>query len=243
MSTDHEYLLMQVRNQDDPMAPHEVRCFASHLDCPVERIRTWDLLGGCPSTEELRNCDAVLLGGSGDYSVVKGGDWLEPAMTAMQMLFDNDIPTFASCWGCQAMARALGGEVRTDPDSAEVGTYTLSLTDAGQADPVFSFLGDSFPAQMGHEDLVTKLPEGAICLASSERTRNQGWMIPGKPIYCTQFHPELNLSQLLDRLRYYPKYIRKITGMDYDQFVEERCRDTNETDGLLKRFVEVVVEH
>ena len=66
---------------------------------------------------------------------------------------------------------------------------------------------------------------------------------PGEPIYCTQFHPELNLSQLLDRLRYYPKYIKKITGMDYDQFVEERCRDTDETDGLLKRFVEVVVEH
>jgi GMP synthase (glutamine-hydrolysing) len=140
------------------------------------------------------------------------------------------------------MARALGGEVQTDLDSAEVGTYTLTLTDAGRADPVFSILGDTFPAQMGHEDLVTKLPEGAVCLASSERTVNQGWTIPGKPIYCTQFHPELSLSQLLDRLRHYPKYIRKITGMEYEQFVEECCRETNETDGLLKRFVEVVVE-
>ena len=69
----------------------------------------------------------------------------------------------------------------------------------------------------------------------------QAWTLPGKPIYCTQFHPELNLAQLLDRLRHYPKYIKRITGLDYDAFVEQMCTDSRETDGLLARFASQVM--
>lgn len=241
MLADLEYLLIQVRNPDDPMAAHEVACFASHLHCTIDRIRAWDLLAGSPTNDDLRHCDIVLFGGSGDYSVVKGGDWLSPAMESMQLLVEHDKPTFASCWGCQAMARALGGTVRHAPECAEVGTHNLHLTDAGQSDPVFAPLGDAFLAQMGHEDIVETLPEGGELLASSERTTVQGWTIPGKPIYCTQFHPELNLDQLLDRLRHYPKYIKRITGLDYETFVEQMCTDTHETDGMLARFASQVM--
>ena len=241
MLADFEYLLVQVRKPDDPMAPHEVDCFATHLHCNADRIRTWDLLGGCPTRDDLRHCDIVLFGGSGDFSVVKGGDWLPPAMDAMRLLVEHDKPTFASCWGCQAMARALGGVVRTDHDCAEVGTHRLSLTEAGESDAVFSPLGRSFLAQMGHEDLVGTLPDDAVLLASSERTEVQAWTLPDKPIYCTQFHPELNLSQLLDRLRHYPKYIKRITGLDYDTFIEQMCTDSRQTDGLLARFASQVM--
>ena len=236
MLADFEYLLIQVRNPDDPMAPHEVDCFASHLHCAPDRIRTWDLLDGSPTRDDLRHCDIVLFGGSGDYSVVDGGEWLPQAMEAMRLLCEHDKPTFASCWGCQAMARALGGSVCHSPECAEVGTHRLHLTDAGMSDPIFSPLGESFLAQMGHEDIVDPLPDDAVLLATSERTTVQAWTLPGKPIYCTQFHPELNLAQLLDRLRHYPKYIKRITGLNYDAFVEQMCTDTRETDGLLARF-------
>ena len=82
-----------------------------------------------------------------------------------------------------------------------------------------------------------------MLLASSERTEVQAWTLPGKPIYCTQFHPELNLSQLLDRLRHYPKYIKRITGLDYDTFVERMCTDARDTEDMLLRFVQHVLEH
>jgi GMP synthase (glutamine-hydrolysing) len=241
MLGDLEYLLIQVRKSDDPMATHEVDCFASHLHCTPDRIRPWDLLAGSPNRDDLRHCDIVLFGGSGDYSVVTGGEWLAPAMDAMRLLYEHDKPTFASCWGCQAMARALGGTVRHEPECAEVGTHQLHLTDAGHSDPTFAPLGDSFLAQMGHEDIVHTLPDEATLLASSKRTTVQAWTIPGKPLYCTQFHPELNLSQLLDRLRHYPKYIKRITGLDYEAFVEQLCTDSRETDGLLTRFASQVM--
>ena len=67
-------------------------------------------------------------------------------------------PAFASCWGFQALARALGGEVVTDLVRAEVGTFEIQLTAAGRSDPLFGPLGERFLAQLGHQDVVTRLP-------------------------------------------------------------------------------------
>ena len=234
------YLLLQVRNPDDPMREHEVRCFAGALRCPPSHIVVFDLLSGCPTPRDLAREDIVLLGGSGDYSVAAGGDWLEPALDAMRELYQLNKPTFASCWGFQVFARAMGGEVVTDMSRAEVGTYELYLTEAGRRDPVFGPLaeaGPTFWAQMGHKDLVVRLPDGAELLASSDLTRNQAFRFPDKHIYATQFHPELNAETLLDRLRTYPQYIEKIVGMPYEEFVRTSVRGSAHTEGLLIRFI------
>ena len=76
-------------------------------------------------------------------------------------------PTFASCWGFQALAKALGGSVVSDITRAELGTCELQLTQAGQRDPVFRQLGASFYAQVGHHDTVDVLPADAVPLARS----------------------------------------------------------------------------
>jgi len=235
------YLLLQVRKPGDVMAAHEIRGFAKHLRCQESTIRIHDLISGQPSRASLDDVDAVLIGGSGDYSVVTGGPWLESALDTMRQLHDLSKPTFASCWGFQAFSLALGGSVVTDLDRAEVGSFDLHLTQMGREDPIFSPMGEVFCAQMGHQDIVEKLPEGALCLASSERVANEAFVFPGKPIYGTQFHPELDLSTLLDRLRTYPAYIRSITGLEYDQFVRTCCRESTATEGLLERFARHVL--
>ncbi|TDJ58070.1 MAG: type 1 glutamine amidotransferase [Planctomycetota bacterium] len=237
------YLLLQVRNDDDPMAGHEVDCFARALNCPPEQISEFDLIAGSPSDAELDAVDIVLLGGSGDYCVSKGGAWLDPALDTMRQLHATSKPTFASCWGFQAMAQALGGHVIADASRAEVGTHEVFLTTEGRADPLFGALaeaGDHFPAQMGHEDVVDRLPPDAVLLAKT-RLSNQAFYFPGKPIYCTQFHPELDRETLLDRLRKYPTYIERITGIPYDQFVQNNTGESVHTDALLARFVALVM--
>ena len=181
MTEDPQFLLLQVRNPDDPMKEHEIECFARSFRCSKDRIHIFDLLGGVPSDEALNEVDVVLLGGSGDYSVAKGGPWLPAALETMRELYEYSKPTFASCWGFQAMARAMGGEVVTDRDRAEVGSMTLKLTPEGLRDPVFGPLGESFGVQIGHEDIVTKLPAGAVLLASSDRVPNQAFRFEGKP--------------------------------------------------------------
>ncbi len=234
----HKFLLVQVRDQDDPILSQEVACFSDSLKCDSAQITVFDLLSGCPTADYLSRFDAVLLGGSGDYSVAEGGDWLPPALQAMRELYDLGIPTFASCWGFQAMAAALVGEVITDMSRAELGTVEVCLTDAGRSDPLFGCLESCFPAPMGHQDCVVKLPPNAIRLASSSKVKNQAFKIADKPIYGTQFHPELNRSSLIDRVKAYPKYVEAITGEPLEKFIE-KCEPTD-LQKLLRTFAQSV---
>lgn len=231
------YLLLQVRNENDPMRAQEVESFSRGLQVPAERIAVFDLLSGSPSVSSLTAADMVLLGGSGHYSATGDGDWLKSALGVMQGLHETAKPTFASCWGFQAMARAMGGTVIKDLSRAEVGTHTLHLTAAGKDDPIFAPLGDTFQGQMGHEDCVITLPEDGVLLASSGRVENQAYRFRDLPIYCTQFHPELNLADLLARVEIYPEYVERIAGIPPQRFVE-LCGETLETEQLLLRFVE-----
>ena len=223
------------------MRQHEVASFARALEVDEDQILIFDLLSFALERRHLAKADMVLLGGSGHYSATAvEGEWLERALDSLRLVYDRAVPTFASCWGFQAMARAMGGEVVKDLNRAEIGTLQLWLTKAGRTDPVFGPLGEMFFGQMGHEDVVTKLPPGAVRLAHSERVQNQAYRFPDRPIYCTQFHPELNCGDLLTRVVHYPDYIRKIAGMEPDQFTK-LIRETPETEALLKRFVETFV--
>jgi GMP synthase (glutamine-hydrolysing) len=236
------YLLLQVRDDGDPMRTQEIGCFARALHCSRTQIAVFDLLRGCPSLSQLTAVDAVLLGGSGDYSVAEGGAWLEPALDAMRELHALGKPTFATCWGFQAMAQALGGHVVTDLARAELGTLEVDLTIAGRADPVFGPLGDAgptFAAQIGHQDIVERLPEGAALLALTERAPH-AYTFAGRPIYCTQFHPELERATFLERVRNYPAYVTSITGLPYDQFEALHARESPHANRLLARFRDVV---
>ncbi len=180
----------------------------------------------------------VLLGGSGDYSVAAGGTWLPAALETMRELHDWGKPTFASCWGFQAMALALGGAVITDLQRAELGTETIRLTDEGCRDPVFGGLPRQFVAHVGHQDIVERLPRGATLLASTPRVEHQAFCIPGKPLYCTQFHPELTRRTFLERVRAYPEYVERIAGVPYDEFATG-CVEAPEAATLIRRCIDL----
>ena len=234
------FLLLQVRNDDDPMRTHEVMCFARAFGVEQSQIDIWDLLSGAPTPAELDAHDVVLLGGSGDYSVARGGPWLPAALESMVALHDMSKPTFASCWGFQAMARAMGGEVVTDRDRAEVGTVWLTVTPEGALDPVFGSLGERFPVLIGHEDIVTRLPEQAQLLASSPTIENEAFCFPGKPIYCTQFHPEIRREDLISRLAKYPSYM-PLTGAHDLEELAQITPETPEAESILGRFLDHVL--
>ena len=222
------------------MRRQEVECFARAFGCAPEHIVVFDLLSGVPSANSLDEFDIVLLGGSGDYSVARGGDWLPAALAAMTTLYERSKPTFASCWGFQAMARALGGKVVTDRGRAEVGTIWLELTTSGLQDPVFGPLGKRFQVQIGHEDIVTELPKGATLLASSTQVENEAFRFDGKPIYCTQFHPELNRAGMVERLRSYPSYLPLTNANTLEEF-EAITPETLEAEAILARFRDLVL--
>jgi|TARA_B100000809_G_scaffold8137_1_gene7909 GMP synthase (glutamine-hydrolysing) len=222
------------------MAAQEVLCFARSLPCTSSNIEVFDLLSGAPSTLALKRTDVVLIGGSGEHSVVRGGPWLSRALDTMTELYAKSRPTFASCWGFQAMAQALGGTVVTDRDRAEVGTAWVELTHDGEADPVFGPLGKRFRVPIGHEDVVTKIPKSARLLASSDLVENQAFVFLDKPIYATQFHPELNRADLVARLTKYTEYL-PLTGHKSIKEFEDNTPETPESESILPRFLKEVL--
>jgi GMP synthase (glutamine-hydrolysing) len=241
------YLLLQTRNPGDPMAAQEIRCFAKALECEISAISVFDLIGSAPSIDTLQRVDMLLLGGSGHYSVATRASgpgetdrprspWIDRTLDTLREIHRIAKPTFASCWGFQAMARAMGGECFNDVPNAEVGTIELQLTDAGCADPIFGTLPRQFVGQAGHEDHVVRLPSDAELLASSSRVSEQAFHFIGRPIYCTQFHPELNRAAMLERVIAYPEYIARIAQISFDEFVQN-VRETPEANSLLRRFV------
>ena len=55
----------------------------------------------------------------------------------LSRIVSSNKPTLGVCCGGQMLARLLGADVVKSPRK-EVGGYTISLTDAGMADPIFS---------------------------------------------------------------------------------------------------------
>jgi len=194
-------LLLQARQADDPMAAHERRCFVDKTGLGDDQFIVFDLTQGPPQRSCLTGCDVVMVGGAGDYYVSKGD---LPGFDALLAFFRDVVadgfPMFASCFGYQCLVLALGGEILYDPANTEVGTYRITLTEAGETDELFSILPARFRAQEGHKDRATRNPPGALNLASSAQSPYQALRIPGQPIWATQFHPELD--RLTNRERY-----------------------------------------
>ena len=127
-----------------------------------------------------------------------------------------------------------------DPESTEVGTYELSLTEDGIEDPLFGQLPPVFWAQLGRKDRATALPDGIPNLASSERCGMQALRVPGQPVWASQFHPELDCDTNRERyLLYLAGYSDHMSAEEREEALS-RFRASPHTEGLLRCFVEPV---
>ena len=237
------FLLLQARNPGDPSGPHERDAFCEILARPPEAIGVWSLLEGAPPGTLLDEADCVLVGGSGEYGIPEAPEhpWLVAFVQLMGQLAEDGFPTFASCFGFQALCLALGGVVERDKSRAEVGTFELSVTADGKDDPLFAPLDPRFLAQLGHKDHVTRLPDGVVHLARSERSEFQALKIPDKPIYATQYHPELSMTRNRER---FMRYLEQYTDPDMPDSPEKVLAAYRESQGasnVLRTYVEEIL--
>jgi len=241
MMTAPTVLLLQARVPEDPMLDQERRCFASTSGLSEEKLKTHDLCQGPPSLAEVRRHDAVMVGGAGDYYVSKGNlPHFEGFLDLLRAIVDTRHPMFASCFGYGCLVQALGGEVIHDPEHTEVGTFELTLTEAGRADELFKALPDRFWAQMGRKDRSARHPHDWPALARSATCPFQGLRVPDAPIWASQFHPELDLDTNLERYRHYlPSYARHMSEAEIQKVIDGFCASP-QASSLLRRFIELV---
>ena len=154
----------------------------------VRAVPLW--LRDVPGVGELGD-GLLVLGGT--MSAHDGAEysWLEPLKQLMVDAVDAGIPTLAICLGHQLLAEAFGGQVTVShPGGGEHGAYPLTWHEAASGDPLLGRLAEGGRTLLAesHSDAVTRLPDGAVQLASSERYPNQAFRV-GSAVG-VQFHPE-----------------------------------------------------
>ena len=234
--------LIQARLADDPMGAHEVRCFSEQCGLPLDAFRIHNLALEPVEPAWLNDCDAVMVGGSGNFSLVLGGfEWQEPMLELMRTLIARRMPAFASCFGFQALVQGLGGQLERKADAGEVGTFEITVAPEAGADPVFSILPPRFQAQLGHLDGATALPPTLINFACSELHPYQAVRVQGAPIVATQFHPELTQETNVDRFMSYLSHYRTAGTSLADEMaqIEQRFAPSPNASRLLPRFLEI----
>lgn len=199
-------LLIQIR-EDEATRKHEIDCFVRRSGIDAKKLISIDSLKTLPKSDLLEDADVLVVGGSGDY-LISEGDVPEQIAAIGEVLTaarEKQIPTLAICFGAQIMAHVFGGKVEKDVSRQELGTYEIEKSSMAEHCPIFKDLPESFHVQLGHKDHITALPNGAIHLASSERSEVQAFTFPGEKVYAYTFHPELDAEDIRWRLDYYAK--------------------------------------
>jgi len=232
------FLMVQVR-RDRTMKLHEITCFETCGGVADGRVLDHDLLERPVTAEELDDVDAVIVGGSGDYSVLDPVPNLGSLVELVHEARFRGVPILGSSWGAQFLASAFGGKVARDPERREVGTISVRLEPAAKTDRLFRDMPAEFLAQTGHKDRIVKLPQDAIRLAGSERCPVQAFTFPATGIYGFQFHPELAKDDVVMRLRYYKdNYVTVDESVDK---IAAALKDTPESCGLISKWIDRVV--
>ncbi len=243
MAASPKLLLLQARRAEDPELEGERLVFASRLGVPEAQVASHNMVATVPSLEHLRAHDAILIGGSGDYYVSNGEfPGQNRLLEVLAEAADGSTPIFASCFGFHLLTAALGGEIIHDPANIELGTYRVALTEEGRSDELFATLPESFLAQLGRKDRATHLPPGAVHLASSEQCPMQAFRVGERPVWATQFHPELdaktNRRRYMVYLESYESYLDEKARVN----VASRFRESPATEALLRRFLGIVFD-
>ncbi|GAA0897944.1 glutamine-hydrolyzing GMP synthase [Virgisporangium aurantiacum] len=151
-----------------------------------------------PVSEMLaRNPVAFILSGGPSSVYEAGAPQVDPA------LFEAGVPAFGICYGFQAMARALGGEV-AHTGQREFGGTPLRL--GGDRGVILRDLPAAPSVWMSHGDAVSAAPPGFTVTASSPGAPVAAFEAPERGLAGVQFHPEVghtpNGQDILRRFLY-----------------------------------------
>ncbi|MBU1180007.1 hypothetical protein KJ885_03615 [Patescibacteria group bacterium] len=233
---DIKILLLQFRPAPKTRV-QELQCFNKCSGLRPEQITARHFLDAGFGLNGIKNYDAIILGGTGDFSVREFQKKYPEAYEKLKKIAEytraNNVPVLTVCM--QFWAILFGGEVATDASRQEVGTYKIFLTKEAKGDPLFYDMPDEFLGQLGHKDHVSKLPKGAVCLAYSERCPVEAYRLDNT--YFCQTHPELDTASMMERLNTYQNYV---ADDEYERVISS-LRETPENNSLLKKWIERTV--
>ncbi|OQX82857.1 hypothetical protein B6D60_11470 [candidate division KSB1 bacterium 4484_87] len=185
-----------------------------------------------PNFSKLKNFTGVILTGSHDM-VTDFLEWSELTAKWLAREVIGKVPILGICYGHQLLAHALGGSVTYNSDGMELGTYLLHFLPGAAADPLFNDMEFPFWVHMSHSQSVSRLPEGAIPLARTDRCEIGAFSL-APFTWGIQFHPEFDA----EILRYYVHRSEKKLREEEQDFeaILDQIQETPESTKFLHRF-------
>lgn len=193
---------------------------------PDWRITVVNLTHG---EEPQGSFDGLVIGGS-PASVHDDAPWIA---RLMDLIRQTDLPIFGACFGHQAVAKALGGEVA--PRGWIFGAVPCEVASPwGQG---------RFTLAAAHNEQVTRLPAGAEVVAHHPGCQIGGFRI-GSRIFTTQNHPEIDDAFLAALVAEYapklpPGVIKPLTPVQGPAFAELVARFFESQASAAKRSIAV----
>jgi len=132
---------------------------------------------------KLENIRGIILSGSthNPYRL------LQSLELFLQQAIQKNIPILGICGGHQVLALMYGVELQKY-DKKLIGNYKVNII---KENPLFKNLPKNpefFESHIHH----VSLPKNFELLANSSTSENEAMKMKGKPVYSTQFHPELS---------------------------------------------------
>lgn len=128
---------------------------------------------------------AIILSGGPASVYAEGAPSVDPA------LFNAGVPVLGICYGFQAMAQALGGQV-AHTGASEYGRTSLCITSAGQ---LLSRIPHTISVWMSHGDSVSRAPEGFSTLARTAGAPVAAFEDVERRLVGVQWHPEVHHTE------------------------------------------------
>jgi len=147
---------------------------------------------------ELEDFDKVIISGS-FMAAYSDFEWKQQLRDIIDKLIEENIPTYAICFGAQFVAMHLGAKVHLNPRGIEFGVIKINLTEAGKNHPILKDYQLGQELHASHRDVIEDVPEGAVLLAYNEMAPVQAFQY--KNIFATQFHtdfPVYMMEKLLE---------------------------------------------
>lgn len=150
--------------------------------------------GKFPKNESIH--DGWIVTGS-PASVHDDAPWIARLLDLITRIEASKKPLFGACFGHQAIALALGGEVSQNPEGWVIGSVEIEAT----ARPPW-MEARRFWQYGAHIEQVSKLPDGAEVILRHDGCAVGGFVI-GDHVFTTQNHPEMThefIAALIEEL-------------------------------------------
>ena len=204
------FLLLATRGEDIA-ADGEYAAFCQYGGLEPEQLHRVRLEREPLPAVNLDDYSGVLVGG-GPFNSSDPADKKGPVQRRVEaelaVLLDElvarDFPFLGACYGVGTLG-AHQGAVIDSTYGEPPGPVVVELTPDAAADPLLDGVLPTVPAYVGHKEAVRKLPDHAVLLASSADCPVQMFRIK-QNLYATQFHPELDVVGMQQRIVVYRDY-------------------------------------